>query len=458
MTDIRRNLETSFVGKVTIQSIQNEFDNIVAYINEMIDTANAVEEINEQDFSKGSIYLSGPKFTLTLGALKQILNSYDGCVLGGTTVKITDSSCKVFPSLYIDKDRGIVQIPDEYLAKNDNSQTLFYNPSTKDVGFPAGEWEESYDSSPSGTYTNLSNNNEFGNIYANNNTERAFASTRTSGWYYLGETSNGCDLCWDFSQEKELTDISLIWVMGGTYWFFAENANVSIFTKEGTLIATLVNIPGITSTQPTAIPISITGMSVKTSGIIIRMTGNMTGYQTNSAFSIKNLSITVKGSQYIINGTPSQEGIQDLTGYTPIENIDWVSGNDILNTTLSKKTLFEVSNKPNVVITNPNVIQATTNEQLDNLYNGDSNTTVGRFICPYTRWGSATPTTPAPGNTTLDGKVVSETDSWNSNWCWNPLWIPPNVANKLGGLITFCMNKYYKLVFKEEESTNVNAE
>lgn len=71
-----------FQGKVTIQSIQDEFDNLVNRINTMVDAYNASESVNDIDFSKGGTTLAPAGYTLTIGGLKQLMRFYDGSVFG----------------------------------------------------------------------------------------------------------------------------------------------------------------------------------------------------------------------------------------------------------------------------------------------------------------------------------------------------------------------------------------
>lgn len=103
-----------FIGKVRISDIENSFDFIIKNINNFIDMINNGSDFleNTDNFYLGSTSIPAGNYTLTLGALKKILEAYDKEVVGGVVVKnpLNTDKAILFPSLKISKDNGISQI------------------------------------------------------------------------------------------------------------------------------------------------------------------------------------------------------------------------------------------------------------------------------------------------------------------------------------------------------------
>ena len=103
-----------FIGKVRISDIENSFNFIIENINNFIDMINNGSDFleNTDNFYLGSTSIPAGNYTLTLGALKKILEAYDKEVIGGVVVKnpLDTDKAILFPSLKISKDSGISQI------------------------------------------------------------------------------------------------------------------------------------------------------------------------------------------------------------------------------------------------------------------------------------------------------------------------------------------------------------
>lgn len=110
-----------FIGKVRISDIENSFKFIIDNINDFIDMINNGSEFLEDtdNFYLGSTSLPAGNYTLTLGALKKILEAYDKKVIGGVVVKnpLDTDKAILFPSLEISKDSGISQIMQSEIDK-----------------------------------------------------------------------------------------------------------------------------------------------------------------------------------------------------------------------------------------------------------------------------------------------------------------------------------------------------
>lgn len=98
-----------FVGIVKVEDISNAFLIILGGINHFIKIINDALAISHEDvdLSLGSTTLPGYNNTLTIGALKSILQNYNGCVIGGNQVKIGNSLI-TFPSLIV-SNNGIAR-------------------------------------------------------------------------------------------------------------------------------------------------------------------------------------------------------------------------------------------------------------------------------------------------------------------------------------------------------------
>ena len=67
-----------FKGLVKISDVQNAFDEIVGNINDMVDTYNASAKVLNIDYNKGSAEPGASGYTLSVGGLKRIIQTYQG--------------------------------------------------------------------------------------------------------------------------------------------------------------------------------------------------------------------------------------------------------------------------------------------------------------------------------------------------------------------------------------------
>lgn len=132
----------TFRGVVRIQDVQAEFARLVNGINSIVDTLNNLDGLQYINFDIGSTSIPSPGQTLTLGALKTILNIYNGCIVGGNSVCVKDPNSDTlifFPSLYVDKNVGITQIGNTTIEKQSNAIDVYVNPSDNELSFTDGE-------------------------------------------------------------------------------------------------------------------------------------------------------------------------------------------------------------------------------------------------------------------------------------------------------------------------------
>lgn len=125
-----------FKGKVTIQDIQNEFNSLVSAINLLVIDINELDQYKDRDYSEGSENIPSSNYTLTLGALKKILDAYNGCFIGGTCVEspVAPGEIITFPMLRVSNTEGIEQIANTSIQDNDKAGIdIYYDTVNKNL-------------------------------------------------------------------------------------------------------------------------------------------------------------------------------------------------------------------------------------------------------------------------------------------------------------------------------------
>lgn len=120
-----------FKGQVKIADVKDAFDEIIEKVNGMIDGYNHSSYINDINYSIGGPELAPSGYTLTVGGMKQLMNSCDGTVIGAKPFRVSSNELKMTTGLLITK-HGIYRLPDSVLAIPTDKQyrTLYYNIST----------------------------------------------------------------------------------------------------------------------------------------------------------------------------------------------------------------------------------------------------------------------------------------------------------------------------------------
>ena len=185
-----------FQGKVTIQSIQNEFDNLVDRINTMVDAYNASESVNDIDFSKGGTTLAPAGYTLTIGGLKQLMRFYDGSVFGCKVFRTDTNKVKVTAGLIITAD-AIYKTPEASTLEGQGTE-LYYDPDDGKLKY-ASSFNVSY-----GAWTQpvFSSNSTWGAVSAtayssdawkalNGVAGNAQSQATNSWWFYQARNTKG---------------------------------------------------------------------------------------------------------------------------------------------------------------------------------------------------------------------------------------------------------------------------
>lgn len=121
--------EETFKGAVRISDVKNSFDNIVDRINNLIDSYNKSSYIQDIDYSVGAKTLAPAGYTLSIGGLKQILKSYDGCVIGAKPFRTTSGKVVMTDGILI-TESGTYRLPCSEINVGSN-RTIYFNTSTK---------------------------------------------------------------------------------------------------------------------------------------------------------------------------------------------------------------------------------------------------------------------------------------------------------------------------------------
>lgn len=126
-----------FRGQVRIDEVQEAFDEIVDRVNNIIDEYNTQVYVNNIDYTSGNKSLGPTGYTLSIGGLKHILQSLEGCVLGGKAFKVSDTRVKMSTGILIHNSQTI-KLPDSLVAVNINTKHIFFNPDTNTYSTTTG--------------------------------------------------------------------------------------------------------------------------------------------------------------------------------------------------------------------------------------------------------------------------------------------------------------------------------
>lgn len=327
-----------FAGQVKVADVQEAFDRLTNRINELIDTYNQTEQLQHEDFSKGSPILGTNNYTLTLGGLKQVLRDYDGCIVGARAIKVGNNGCKVTPGLLFTKDQ-VYKIPDTFLAKTDKATALYFKPETNEVGFPAGDVTEFVGGA--GAIPTIKANNTWGNINAGANAGEAYLAAAGGTWQTPGDWFNGNfthDVnvgktqiidgvwTWTFPNKVNLNTIELGRIFANHKGFNFERG-ITIETIEGTVLHHgAIWSDDSTPFWGTEFGAGTIPVELETSGIRIRAYG---GTVTKMAITDIRLTLNTIGEEI---DNPTAVGFTDLEGCYKICDLDWTRDTTVLNT------------------------------------------------------------------------------------------------------------------------------
>lgn len=240
----------NFRGQVRISDVKDEFDNLTSHINNMISIYNnAVGAEGSIDYTKASSSIAPVGYTLTIGALKKILNAYNGALLGSQVYRSAGDLYQVTDGLYITKNKvyrlkhGLLQgsgdilyydltneaytFGDKFIASGEGGITTV----TKPFVLPQMTSNTSY-GQITGGFANTGDA-MFGStrkgMYAILNGERAYIGPTTQSYTDDGLTYNV--FYWTFQEPLELTEISLEWQNQGVN-------TIKVYALNGDLLAT----------------------------------------------------------------------------------------------------------------------------------------------------------------------------------------------------------------------------
>lgn len=156
-----------FKGLVKISDVQNAFDEIVGNINDMVDTYNASAKVLDIDYTKGSAELGASGYTLSVGGLKRIIQTYQGCSVGCKAFKIDANHCKVTAG-FVFADNTVYRANEQDMTGSGN--ILYFDVDNKRYSFGAGATTSVQDV----TVPKITNSTSWGNIWATSDSSVAW--------------------------------------------------------------------------------------------------------------------------------------------------------------------------------------------------------------------------------------------------------------------------------------------
>ena len=120
-----------FKGQVKIADVKAAFNEIIDKVNTMVENYNNSSYIQDIDYSVGGSTLAPSGYTLTVGGMKQFMDSCDGTVIGAKPFRVSSNKLKMTTGLLVTK-HGIYRLPDSVLAipTDKEYRTIYYNTST----------------------------------------------------------------------------------------------------------------------------------------------------------------------------------------------------------------------------------------------------------------------------------------------------------------------------------------
>lgn len=156
-----------FKGLVKISDVQNAFDEIVGNINDMVETYNTSAKVLDIDYTKGSAELGASGYTLSVGGLKRIIQTYQGCSVGCKPFKIDANHCKVTAG-FVFADNTVYRADEQDMTGSGN--ILYFDVDNKRYSFGAGATT----SVQSVTIPEITNSTSWGNIWATSDSSIAW--------------------------------------------------------------------------------------------------------------------------------------------------------------------------------------------------------------------------------------------------------------------------------------------
>lgn len=156
-----------FKGLVKISDVQNAFDEIVDSMNNIIDSYNASAKVLDIDYTKGSSELGASGYTLSVGGLKRIIQTYQGCSVGCKPFKIDSNNCKVTAG-YVFANNTVYRANEQDMTGS--GSVLYYDITNRRFSFG----KNATSSTQSITIPAIRNSVSWGNIWATSSSSSAW--------------------------------------------------------------------------------------------------------------------------------------------------------------------------------------------------------------------------------------------------------------------------------------------
>ena len=411
----------NFRGQVKVSDIKEEFDSLVNGLNNIINTYNqAIQTTETVDYTKGSTEIAPVGYTLTVGALKKILNAYNGCLLGGQVYKISDGIFNVTKGLYVTSDRiykleqGLLSgsgdilyydltnnaytFGDKFISGGEGSTQIIEKPFVLPTMTSNTSWG-TIGGGFQGTGDALFGNTRKG-MYAILNGEYATIGPYTQS---AGESKTYSVFEWTFQEPLTLTELSVDWKNQGI------NA-IKISSLDGQVLA-MATTPATIANR--TVKASLSG-DTQYNGIKIEIVvPNQSGFVM---LGLGNLKINAKSSQIIEIPAGSEQ---------PVDKNNLIKVAD-----LNINRITPLCNTPNFIAEEiPNFKIGSTTTDVYIPYNGVTQTLdtseKGKFLSFSENYNN---------NATLFGVEISNNHGYgNSSSSWympvNRLFIPKGISN-----------------------------
>ena len=122
----------TFKGQVKVADVKAAFDDFINRINTLVSTYNTTETfLSNIDLTVGSPTLAAGGYTLTVGGIKQLLEAYDGVLLGCRAFRIDSTHIVVTDGIYFTSEAPY-RI-DAQVLSGDGSY-IYFDPSSHTIG------------------------------------------------------------------------------------------------------------------------------------------------------------------------------------------------------------------------------------------------------------------------------------------------------------------------------------
>lgn len=408
----------NFRGQVKIADVQEEFDNIVDRINTMVDNYNASLSIQDIDYTTAASSLSPSGYCLTVGGLKQLINDFDGTVIGCKAYKISDTQVKVTGGLLFCNGK-VYRINDRVISTATGS-VVYYDIDNKRLTFGASSGTTT--TWTNYTIPNFTSASTFGQISANYNSANAYKARKNSagawnsGWnmgnvnnyLYSSDASKARTLTWTFPNGVRLSSGKLTVQIAVERYQQATYTIIGLIVNGGSRVDGVVSWNGATGTATWNIS---NGTLTSLKLVIMTLGGIGQGWN----MYMDSINLTGVQKQTIVNTGETVGTLVKVADLNMARTIKYantipkaqISGNTKYRYAMSKKAYGRINNMASA--------------------ESFSNSSQGNFYIADIKWVSDGQTIKLL-NTNVEKEVNPGGRTYNSNRMYSPLYVPKGLS------------------------------